>query len=137
MIADKRSRIVYAVALALVVMMGLASRSSFAVYLPNWIAIYAGDILWALMVFIGLAFLFPRGSTLVLGLAALAISFGVEFGQLYQAAWVNGIRATRIGALVLGSGFKASDLLCYSVGISMGVVLEFLCHFCDRRASGS
>ncbi|MEN8216136.1 MAG: DUF2809 domain-containing protein, partial [Pseudomonadota bacterium] len=33
----------------------------------------------------------------------------------------------RLGALVLGHGFLWSDLVCYSVGVAMGVVGEMMC----------
>jgi hypothetical protein len=56
----------------------------------------------------------------------IAISFSVEFSQLYQAEWINTIRSTRIGALFLGVGFKWSDLPCYTVGCLMGVTGEIL-----------
>lgn len=85
-----------------------------------------GDVLWALMVFLGLGLAFPRARTGVIALAALGISFGVEFSQLYRAEWIDGIRATRVGGLVLGRGWVATDLICYAVGVGMGVVGEVL-----------
>lgn len=49
--------------------------------------------------------------------------YGVEFSQLYQAPWINDIRTPRIGGLVLEHGFLASDLLCYTAGIVLGLIL--------------
>ena len=51
---------------------------------------------------------------------------GVELSQIYQAEWINAIRDTRIGGLILGFGFKGSDLLCYTLGCGLGVLGEFL-----------
>lgn len=119
-----RSRLAYAGWIALVIAAGLASRSSRATFLPDFVATYAGDTLWALMVFLGLGFLFPAARTSVLAGAALGIAFAVEFSQLYEADWLNRIRATRLGALVLGKGWVATDLLCYAVGVGIGVVGE-------------
>ena len=122
-----RNRICQALALAVVILAGLGSRSDWAgAHLPAFVGTYAGDTLWGLMVFLGLGLLFPRGRTAVLATVALTISFGVEASQLYQAEWLNGLRATRLGALILGAGFLWSDLLCYTVGILLGAVGEWL-----------
>lgn len=107
-------------------MAGLVSRSSRGRFLPEFVRDYAGDTLWALMVFLILGFLFPRARTVVLAGAALAISFSVEFSQIYQAEWINQIRATRIGGLVLGRGWVPTDLICYTVGVAIGAVGEML-----------
>ena len=125
-----RSRLAYAGWIALVIAAGLASRSSQATALPDFVAIYAGDTLWALMVFLGLGFLFHAARTPVLAGAALGIAFAVEFSQLYEADWLNQIRATRLGALVLGKGWVATDLLCYAVGVGIGVVWEVVGRKC-------
>jgi hypothetical protein len=120
----RRKRLAYAGWIALVIAAGLASRSSGATFLPDFVATYAGDTLWALMVFLGLGFLFPRARTVVLAGAALGIAFAVEFSQLWEVDWLDRIRATRLGALVLGKGWVATDLLCYAVGVGIGVVGE-------------
>lgn len=67
-----------------VVAAGLLWRSGF-ISLPPDMSKYGGDALWALMVFVGFGFLFPRASTLTLAILALTSSWGVKFSQLYQA----------------------------------------------------
>jgi hypothetical protein len=129
----KRSRLVYAAIIAGVIVAGLGSRSEWASCLPAFLATYAGDTLWALLVFLCLGFVFTTQSSLRLALAALVISFSVEFSQLYQAEWIEAIRATRAGELLLGAGFKSSDLLCYTAGILMGVTGERLAVWYRKR----
>ena len=114
---DNRRRIGIAVASALVIAVGLASRSD-AVPMPGLVKTYAGDTLWAVMVFLALAFLRPRMSVVALAGIALAISFGVELLQLVQAPWLRALRETLPGKLLLGRGFRFSDLVCYTLGIS-------------------
>ena len=121
-----RSRLKYGILIILVVVCGLASRSSWATALPRLVQTYAGDALWALALFLGLAFLFPTLSSLRIALVTLVLSFAVELSQLYQAEWINAIRHTRIGGLILGFGFKASDLLCYTLGCGLGLLGECL-----------
>jgi len=80
--------------------------------------------LWALMVFLLVGFWFHRKSTLWVALAALGFSYCIEISQLYHAPWIDAIRANRLGGLVLGFGFLWSDLVCYTVGVGFGVVME-------------
>ncbi len=72
------------------------------------------------MVFTGCALIAPRAPGLRLAGAALAFAFVIEFAQLYQAPWINAIRATTLGHLVLGTGFQWWDLLAYAVGVGFG-----------------
>jgi hypothetical protein len=115
---------VYAVLAVVVVAAGLLWRSGF-IPLPQWLSNNGGDALWALMVFVGFGFLFPRASTLAAALLSLSFSWGVEFSQLYHAPWIDAIRATLPGRLVLGSTFNWPDLPAYALGIAMGAWAEW------------
>lgn len=119
----QRNRKVYAFLIIIVIILGLASRK-FSSFLPSWLANYSGDTLWALMVFFIIGFIFAKRSTLWVGAAALVFSFMIELSQLYHKPWIDALRDTRLGALVLGFGFLWSDLICYSVGIMIGILLE-------------
>ncbi len=123
---DKRSRQTRAVFILVVIASGLASRSALAVHFPAFVGEYAGDTLWALTVFLVLGFVFPCIDTGFAALLTIALSFGVELSQLYQAEWINSIRDTRIGSLTLGAGFMWSDLLCYTAGCVLGLTGETL-----------
>jgi hypothetical protein len=120
-----RSRPLYVLWIALAVGAGLLLRSRF-VSLPEAAEKYGGDAIWALMVFLGLALVFHRASTLRVGLIALGFAWTIEFLQLYHAPWIDGIRAMRIGHLILGSTFNAPDLLAYAAGIAFGVAFACL-----------
>ena len=63
--------------------------------------------------------------------AAGTVSLAVELGQLYHAPWIEAVRQTRIGGLVLGFGFLWSDLACYAAGIGMAAALD---HALRRRS---
>ncbi|MBL8206283.1 MAG: DUF2809 domain-containing protein [Blastocatellia bacterium] len=131
-----RSRLVYAGFIAVVIALGLASRTqSTQSYLPQFISEYAGDTLWALTAFLGLGFLFPKFSTWRVAVLALGFAVLIECSQLYHAPWIESLRHTRLGGLVLGFGFLWSDLVCYGVGVACGVGLEWLCGFGKRPKS--
>jgi hypothetical protein len=120
---DTKRRLTYLVITVVVVGLGLGSRR-FGEHLPPFIADYAGDTLWALMVFLGISALGPRWGVAWRGGAALTFAYAIEFGQLYQAPWIDGLRDTTPGRLILGSGFLGSDFVCYTVGVLMGVLFD-------------
>jgi len=82
------------------------------------------DMVWAGMVFLGFGILFPKAKTLTLGVYSLLFAFGIEASQLYQANWINEIRANKWGGLVLGHGFLWTDLLAYTLGIGILGLLD-------------
>jgi len=110
--------------------LGLLSRSSIG--FPEFITLYVGDMLWALLIFWLVSFLAPNRRNTTAAIAALIFSYSIEFSQLYQANWINEIRHTALGSLVLGFGFRWSDLLAYSGGISLGFALRYC--FQDKLA---
>jgi len=116
--------VLYAGLVLAMIAAGLLLRSSF-MPLPHVVAKYGGDALWALMVFVGFGFLIPRASTIFLSLMALTFSWGVEFSQLYHAPWIDAVRGTLPGRLVLGSNFNWPDLPAYARGIGLGVWAEW------------
>jgi hypothetical protein len=118
-----RSRVLYLLLVALTVIVGLATRR-FGDQMPALVAKYAGDVLWASMVHLLIAAAWNRASIGRVALAAGAFSLVIELGQLYHAPWIDGIRRTRLGGLVLGFGFLWSDLLCYAAGIALAAALD-------------
>ena len=97
------------------------------VLIPAALRNHAGfkrDALWAGMVLWLVALLRPATRTRRVALIALTIAALVECSQLYHAAWIDTIRATRPRALVLGQGFLWSDLVSYTVGVTLMAVLD-------------
>ena len=73
-----------------------------------------------------LVLLFPRLKPLHAAAIALVISYLDEISQLYHAPWIDAIRATTLGGLILGFGFLWSDLACYTVGVSLAASVDWL-----------
>ncbi|HFJ9420382.1 hypothetical protein COK69_09900 [Bacillus cereus] len=121
----KRNRLLYAMFTILVIILGLSSRK-FAFALPALLNDYLGDALWALMIFIGFGFLFPKIEMKKLAFVSLMFCYGIEVSQLYHAEWIDNIRATTLGGLVLGYGFLWSDLVAYTIGVGVGFLFEFI-----------
>lgn len=106
-------------ATVIVVSLGLLSRWD-AVPWPGFVRSYAGDTLWATMVVFLVALLRPGGRPGVSSGMALAVAWAVEWSQLYRAPWIDALRETVPGHLVLGQGFVWTDLLCHVVGVALG-----------------
>ncbi len=123
-----RSRLLYVLFVAVTIVLGLLSRSNL-IPMPSFISTYAGDILWALMVFWIFCVLFNQQATWRLALYAIVFSFSIEFAQFYHELWIDEIRHTKLGGLILGYAFKLSDLICYFLGILIGALADYLiCH---------
>ncbi len=117
----KRRRLIYIFLVITTIVIGLLSRADF---IPKLIYPYLGDVLYALMVFFLLGLLFPSMPSIKLTLFAIIICFLIELSQLYQADWINAIRNTRFGGLLLGYGFLWSDLISYLIGGLLGFSIE-------------
>lgn len=119
-----RKRVLQMIYIVMIVALGLASRR-FGYLLPPWLAKYAGDVLWGLMVYFIMGFIMPRQNILIVTAMAISFSFLIEISQLYHAPWIDAIRSNRLGGLVLGYGFLWSDIVCYGAGTVIGTVLEW------------
>ena len=121
----KTTRFMYFIAIFLCIILGLSSRM-YSSNLPPFIAQNAGDALWAMMVYFGFRFLLVQKSMRIAITLSLLFSFGIEFSQLYQSDWINQIRNTTIGALILGKGFLLIDLVRYTIGILLAAFVDLL-----------
>ncbi len=101
-----------------IIILGLLSRKTSIV--PAW----TGDMLYALMMFFIIRVLFIRKKIRFVFLLSLGICFAIECSQLYQAGWINALRDTLPGHLVLGQGFLWSDLIAYMAGALLGAAIE-------------
>lgn len=117
----KRNRILYLALIIFTIGIGLMSRASFV---PQSVLPYLGDILYTLMFYFIFGFLFPEMPRAKVAMISIGLCFLIEISQLYQADWINELRANRLGGLILGFGFRWSDLLCYTIGGLWGYGLE-------------
>jgi hypothetical protein len=132
MMPRRRSRVVCSALTMAMVALGLGSRR-YASQLPALVVTYAGDTLWAAMVYFLAAMLAPGAPVRRLATGALAASVAVEVSQLVHVPWLDALRATRLGALVLGQGFLWSDLVCYAVGVCFAALLDVRVNAAWRR----
>lgn len=120
MTRPRSPRLAYALATIATIVAGLASRE-LAPAIPApvgpFVAAYVGDALWGAMVLFGVSTLFVQLELRRRVAIAIAYCVATELSQLYHAPWIDALRATRPGALVLGFGFLWSDVVAYVVGV--------------------
>ena len=116
---DPRPQVLVALVL---LALGLPTRLA-TEHLPGWYNLYAGDFLWAMLVFLVFANVL-RLTTRRAALASLAFAFAVEVSQLFHPAWLEQLRANRLLSLVLGHGFLWSDLAAYTLGVGVAVLVD-------------
>ena len=113
-----KSRIFWFIVICITILLGLASRH-FSI-----IPLFVGDILWATMVYFIMRFLFINKPVNFIAIISLLFSFVIEFSQLYKAPWIDTIRPTLFGRLVLGATFNWGDMISYTVGVGLAVLVE-------------
>lgn len=111
-----KNRWVYFIAVIITMAAGLASRTYGAV-LPKWMNEHFGDALWVGMIYFGVRMVFIHLSRARAVWISVTFSWMIEFSQLIQVPWLNELRSTLWGALILGSGFLVIDLIRYLIGI--------------------
>lgn len=119
----KYDKKLYISIIIIVIFLGLLSRK-LTDYLPNIINLFLGDSLWAMMIFFFCKLFWENWKLKKVGLTSLTFCFIIELSQLYQANWINVIRKTTLGWLILWRGFLWSDLLAYTIGISLGIIID-------------
>lgn len=120
----KLNRLWYVLMIVIVICLGLLSRRM-AGHLPDVINLFLGDSLWALMIYLVLRMVFRNWSVKKVAVFGLAFCFLIELSQLYHDRWIDIIRSTTLGGLVLGYGFLWSDLVAYSIGIGSGIIVDY------------
>ena len=118
-----RSRFVLTFLTLVIIAIGLASRRGYVPF-PEALGNYPGDALWAWVVLLCVAWVRPSVARTKLAGWSLLIAFAIEFLQLYQAPWMQALRANTLAYLVLGNGFDPPDLAAYVAGIALGLVVD-------------
>lgn len=120
----KRNRMILCCSLAFIIFIGLLSRSK-NIQQPAFFAEYAGDTLWASMVYIIFSLVIPKIKIRYVFIIALLFSFLIEFSQMLEYTWLVKLRATPL-YYILGQGFVWSDLICYTIGCIGIACLDFI-----------
>ena len=119
---SRRNRSKVFVWLVALVAFGLGSRRLGG--LPSWITLYAGDVAWGAFFFALFCAVWPTLTTTKAWLAALITTELIEVSELYRTPWLDTLRATRVGGLLLGHVFLWSDVVCVALGATLAAGAE-------------
>jgi len=120
-----KQKVIYVATAVFTVFTGLCARAMVH-WLPEWINLWLGDALYAFMMYYIIAVLFTSKPAALKAIVALALCYAIEFSQLYHANWINDMRATLPGRLILGQGFLLSDLAAYLAGVTAAFCVDIL-----------
>lgn len=121
-----RHPLTYGALTVFIAALGLLSRTAYiTALLPGIINAYLGDALWAAMIFTGLGCLFGNIRTKTSAILSLSFCYLIECSQLYHAPWIDAIRSSTLGGLILGWQFVWSDIFAYTVGVCAAALLEW------------
>lgn len=115
-----RLRVKYFLLIGAIIVLGLLSRKFH--FVPLWV----GDVLWATMVYFMVRFFYVKPPIIRIALISIIISYAIEFSQLYKAEWIDSLRNTFLGQKILGDTFFWGDLLAYTAGILLGVIIDIV-----------
>lgn len=118
-------KLIYLLLFVFCTWLALATRTH-SQWFHSLIATYGGDIIWATMFLFFLRIFFGKVTHWKLAIINFLLGAADETLQLYQVPWIQAIRHTKIGGLLLGFGFLWSDILCYAIGTFIAFVAILL-----------
>lgn len=112
-----------AVLLTIILIVPLGYFVRFTTALPGWITDISGSLAYQIFWMALVQFCFPKFSIAKTAIAVFCFSCAIEFLQLWQPPFLQAIRATLPGRLVLGNTFVWSDFPPYAIGCFLGWLL--------------
>jgi hypothetical protein len=126
-----RHRLLFLINIFAIVPLGYIVR--FSHILPEFISDAAGGIAYELFWILLVLTLFPRANIRLTVISVCLTTCTIEFLQLCQPPWLQAIRTTLLGRLLLGSTFSWLDFPPYFIGSSLGLLWVY---YLDRVVTG-
>jgi Protein of unknown function (DUF2809) len=108
--------------LALLVPLGLSTKRYHG---PGeaWVHANAGDVLYAAFWFFFFRLVWPQVAIWKAAVGVFVYCTLIEFSQRLHPPWLEALRRTFTGRLILGSDFDLMDIVYYAVGVALAVGL--------------
>ena len=94
-----------------------------------------GDFLYAIMIYVLMRIILINKKDYQIAFLSLITCYSIEFLQIYQEDWIIELRKTLFGKYVLGQGFLWTDILAYTFGVLIALLLESFIHQYFNRKS--
>lgn len=92
--------------------------------LPILFVKYGGSLLWGAMVYLLVALVAGPMARWAIMCIAMVIAVCVESFRLYHAPWLDALRLTLAGALLMGRVFSPWNILYYGGGVLLGAAID-------------
>ena len=119
----KRNLKLYIPIAIFIICIGLPSRI-IPQYFPNWYVNYCGDFLWAILVYLLISNIFQLSIKRSF-IFTLLFAYSIEASQLFHPPWLDSIRSIKLFALIIGHTFLWTDILAYTLGISLIAIIDY------------
>jgi hypothetical protein len=129
--AGSPTRVRAGILLAATLALGLFFR--FSAPVPESLRDATGGSLYVMFWIFGAVLLFPQASSWKIAIVVLIATCAIEFLQLWQPAWLQALRRTLPGRLVLGTTFSWADFPPYVVGTLCGWRLSAAEKCCELK----
>lgn len=106
--------------IALTVPLGFVTRMT-SLPMPDLVRNYGGDVLSATCIYFGVRFILDTRNLWQCGVIAFVICVLIELQQLITWEPLLRLREDTPMDILLGHGFLWSDLVCYAVGVALGL----------------
>jgi hypothetical protein len=126
-----RHRLLFLINILAIVPLGYIVR--FGHILPEFISDAGGSIAYEIFWILLVLAIAPRANIRTTTISVCLATCAIEFLQLYQPPWLQAIRATLPGRLVLGTTFSWLDFPSYFTGSALGLLLVY---YLNRVANG-
>ena len=100
----------------------------------EWFNGVLGDFLLPVFMILVISFIFPRISPFHTALWVFVYNTAIEFTQLSEHPFLEAVRPTLFGRLVIGEYFSWDDIICYLAGCFTGWLLIY---FIQNKFSSS
>lgn len=127
-------RIILLINIILIIPLGYTVRFYHGIA-PEWVNDCLGAIAYQIFWILFVLFIYPKASLIWTAVGVFFFTCGIEFLQLWQPPWLQALRATLPGRLVLGNSFTLSDFPPYLIGSLLGWVWAKLLY--NRIDSGA
>jgi hypothetical protein len=89
----------------------------------EWLRDASGGVIYVVFWMLAAACVWPRAKAGRIAFAVFFATCGLEFLQLWHPGWLEEVRRTLPGRLVLGTTFSWSDFAPYAAGAGLGWAL--------------
>ncbi len=92
---------------------------------------YGGDVLVGILIYCFVKS-FLNAPVIPTALTVLAFCYAIEIGQYFHYVELLGLQNSKLARIVMGVGFSWIDMLCYTAGMFIVLLVERVAHSVEK-----